>query len=90
MSMVLPRKKRHPERGGGLLEVPALRAADPRCSRAEIARGVRRKAAVVSGAGRKPILSPCKKCGDLYGARALRAHLPGCTGIASKPRKGKP
>jgi hypothetical protein len=72
------------------LKCPHCGQQIPVAVEAEIARGVRRKAAVVSGAGRKPILSPCKKCGDLYGARALRAHLPGCTGIASKLRKGKP
>jgi len=31
---------------------------------------------------RSEVLRPCPKCGQPYGARKLRAHLPGCTGMA--------
>jgi hypothetical protein len=61
----------------------------PASTEAEIVRRARRKSAVVSGAGRKPILRPCKKCGASYGARELRVHEPACTGIPGRPRKGQ-
>ncbi len=31
---------------------------------------------------RAEVLRPCPKCGESYGARKLRAHLPGCGGTA--------
>ena len=31
---------------------------------------------------RAEVLRPCPKCGAPYGARKLRAHIPGCTGTA--------
>lgn len=31
---------------------------------------------------RAEVLRPCPKCGHPYGARKLRAHLPGCAGTA--------
>lgn len=31
---------------------------------------------------RAEVLRPCPKCGQPYGARKLRVHLPGCTGTA--------
>jgi hypothetical protein len=31
---------------------------------------------------RTEVLRPCPKCGAPYGARKLRAHIPGCTGTA--------
>ncbi len=31
---------------------------------------------------RAEVLRPCSKCGEPYGARKLRAHIPGCTGKA--------
>jgi hypothetical protein len=30
--------------------------------------------------GRPRVLRPCPKCGKEFGARALRAHAPGCGG----------
>jgi predicted RNA-binding Zn-ribbon protein involved in translation (DUF1610 family) len=72
----------------------ATRGVDVRCphcgkniSRSAIAKSIARSGV---GAGRKPVLRPCRKCGDSFGARALRAHEPVCTGIPGKPRKGKP
>ena len=32
---------------------------------------------------RAEVLRPCPKCGQLYGARKLRAHIPGCTATAA-------
>jgi len=37
---------------------------------------------------RAEVLRPCPKCGVPYGARKLRAHIPGCTGTALT--KGNP
>jgi hypothetical protein len=31
-------------------------------------------------AGRKKLLRPCPKCGDQFGGRELRAHIPRCGG----------
>ena len=31
---------------------------------------------------RAEVLRACPKCGEPYGARKLRAHIPGCTGTA--------
>jgi len=31
---------------------------------------------------RAEVLRPCPKCGALYGARKLRAHIPGCAATA--------
>jgi hypothetical protein len=32
---------------------------------------------------RREVLRPCPRCGELYGARKLRSHLPGCAGTAA-------
>jgi endogenous inhibitor of DNA gyrase (YacG/DUF329 family) len=45
-----------------------------RISASAIAKSIRAK-----GGGRQPILRPCAKCGKLFGARALRKHIPLCT-----------
>ena len=46
------------------------------------AESARRMRARQKTAPRAEVLRPCPKCGAPFGARKLRAHIPGCTGAA--------
>jgi endogenous inhibitor of DNA gyrase (YacG/DUF329 family) len=59
----------------------------PRSVEKEIAREIRRKAAVSSGAGRRPSPRACPKCGKMKGARELRLHEPICKGKLMFPEE---
>jgi hypothetical protein len=52
------------------------------------AESARRMRARQKSPPRAEVLRPCPKCGAPYGARKLRAHIPGCTGTAIT--KGNP
>lgn len=51
----------------------ALELATP----AQLARALAIKANARAG-GRKAVLRPCPKCGNPFGARELREHIPRC------------
>jgi hypothetical protein len=39
-----------------------------------------RRMAKQPGAGRQKVMRPCPKCGEPYGARKMREHIPQCKG----------
>jgi hypothetical protein len=70
-----------------LVKCPHCGEELPRVIEKQIAREMRRKAAVTSGAGRKPEPRPCIKCGKMFGARAIRLHEPMCSGRLMFPHE---